>query len=333
MTRQKMIDLLAKYRRPGSPMYEHHFQGLPPKIVQKKNVPALLAILRDTHLPARVREHAAGALGEIGQERAVGPLIDALREPRIRRGASVALGRMKAREAADALKDLASRLRAARWALSQLGVGRTVGEVIDDLRSGHLRLIPQKLRSLPECMRQQVAAEVLRQLEQVVSSGSLGPEHRWLVTALQFLGSVDAGDVLTEALRQSIHLKNCCGCVRNRLMRALGAIRPPQAIPALADVVCQVENPVHKQLAAVCIEKTVKARGSETGPLLRGQRARLLRVFNRLKRAVATTRSPTPLKGLSYAGGRPRWSAAMDRATKAIRRVLKQCERVDQAAC
>jgi len=46
-------------------------------------VPKLIGILRDKGLPSIVREHAAGALGEIGDKRAVKPLIEALKERRL----------------------------------------------------------------------------------------------------------------------------------------------------------------------------------------------------------------------------------------------------------
>ena len=55
MTKQEMIEILAKCRRPGAPVFDHHFQKLPSALPQKQNVPALLGILSDTSLPAIVR--------------------------------------------------------------------------------------------------------------------------------------------------------------------------------------------------------------------------------------------------------------------------------------
>lgn len=60
MTRREMIQVLSKYRRPGSPVYDHHFPGLPAKIARKGNVRGLVGILRDAGLPAIVRQNAAG---------------------------------------------------------------------------------------------------------------------------------------------------------------------------------------------------------------------------------------------------------------------------------
>ena len=78
MRKQALIDALSAYRRPGSPMYRDHFQWLAPEVTSRSNATALRAILRDQTLPARVREHAAGALGETGDPSATPDLIAAL---------------------------------------------------------------------------------------------------------------------------------------------------------------------------------------------------------------------------------------------------------------
>jgi HEAT repeat protein len=64
-------------------LYDYHFRNLPSAVLGKENVPKLIGILRDKGLPSIVREHAAGALGEIGDKRAVKPLIEALKERRL----------------------------------------------------------------------------------------------------------------------------------------------------------------------------------------------------------------------------------------------------------
>ncbi len=78
MTRRQLIDALAKYRRPGTPNYEYYFRCLPAGVGDGRNVRTLLSILADERLPARIRDHAGGALGETRDKRAVGPLIGAL---------------------------------------------------------------------------------------------------------------------------------------------------------------------------------------------------------------------------------------------------------------
>lgn len=305
MTKQDMVRILASYRRPDTPVFAYHFRRLPPELLRKGNVRGLLAILRDTSLPPKVRDHAAGALGEIGDKRAVKPLVEALGEARLRRGAAVALGRMKAKQAAAPLKELAPRVNAARWALSELGLARSTEDVVDDLRMGQLRAIGPKIRKLSPQRAKPVSVEVQRRLAKVVGERPLSHQDSWLVTALQFLAPPEASSLVTAALGRAVRLRNCCGCVRNRLLRTVGEIRPTQAVPALVDMICRVDNPVHKQLAAVCIEKIVKARDGQATDLLLAQRARLRRELRRLQTAAGDARA--------------------DRAAKAVGRLLKRC--------
>ena len=90
---------------------------------------------KDMHgKPVRsVRLHAAEALGKIGDERAVEPLIEALNDEdaSVRRGAAVALGRLGAERAVEplieALNDEEGHVRrGAAVALGRLGYERAV---------------------------------------------------------------------------------------------------------------------------------------------------------------------------------------------------------------
>ena len=96
---QELLDVLSAYRRPDSPNYGLHFVDLPAEVKRKGNVRVLLSILADDGVPPMARQYAAGALGEIGDARAVESLIEALGQSKLRRGAAVALGRMRATEA------------------------------------------------------------------------------------------------------------------------------------------------------------------------------------------------------------------------------------------
>lgn len=237
MERQEIIDVLAKYRRPGTPVYDYHFRNLPSAILEKENVPKLIGILRDKGLPSIVREHAAGALGEIGDKRAVKPLIEALKERRLHRGVSVALGRMKAKEAIEYLKEIAPRSTAARWALSQLSLGETVEEVMSNLRYGPLRAINKKMKALPDPLRKKVQEEIVRQFREALSREDIhNPNNRdedWrlYVTALSTFQHDDAPKLLAETLERAWRQmgplvgleteQTCCGCLHNRTLRAL----------------------------------------------------------------------------------------------------------------
>jgi hypothetical protein len=273
-----MTDVLAAYRRPGSPNYGRHFVGLPDEVLQKRNVRALLGILGDESLPARVREYAAGALGEIGDRRAVGALIEALGEAGLRRGAATGLGRMKAREAAEALRELAPRVKAAHWALSQVAVPRTVEEAIEDLRTGQLRLIPRKLGSLPGPLRRKVEAGMVQRFAEALASGD--DDLRWYVTALMHFEHPDAAALLARTLEDSWRQMGptvgsrqkaaCCGCLHHRTLRALKTNPSPDAVPNL---VATVTNR-YRRHAAMALKRLRELDG---GGLSDGQIAGMLR--------------------------------------------------------
>lgn len=325
MTRQALIDALADYRRPGSPVYGYHFRRLPPEVTRKRNVPALLGILEDERLPPRVREHAAGALGEIGDQRSVSPLIDALDQPKLRRGAATALGRMKAKEAARRLRELAPKVSAARWALSQIASPTTHQGILDDLRNGQLRDIGPKTKRLSTRQASAISDELIRRLEEIVAQGSLSHEHRWIVTALQYLSPPKGADVAVEALGQAIDLHRCCGCIRNRLMRTLGEIRPPKAIPVLVNIICEVADPVHKHLAAVCIGKIIDEHDGQAAAALAERGSRVRAELARLERQLAETGATPPDTSWDRSRGTPRWAKSQQRAIRGIAHVLARC--------
>jgi hypothetical protein len=245
VTRREIARALAEYRRPGSPNYEYHFRRLPAEIVRKRNVRALVSILTDAGLPPLVREHAAGTLGEIGDERAVDPLVDALGDARLRRGAAVALGRMKAKAAAGALKALSAKVPAARWAFSQVGAAGSVEEAVDDMRSGQLRYISGKLASLPGELRKKVEQRIVRTLEADLERD--GVDLRWQVTALGAFRHRGAPALLARTLKRawrdmgpavgSGSKKRCCGCLHARTLRALKVNPSTEAVPNLVETV------------------------------------------------------------------------------------------------
>ena len=198
----------------------------------------------------------------------------------------------------------------------------SAGKEVSDLKEGRLRDIAAKIERLSGRERRQVADEIMRRLEEVVRYDALGPRHRWMITALQYLAPPEAADLLIRALLQSINMKNCCGCTQNRIMRALGAIRPPEAVPPLVDVVCREDSPAHKHLAVVCIGKVLKAHREQAEALLRHQRPRLRHALKTLKTALSRTRPVNPPKPWMHVPGSPGWSKAMERTIKAIERIL-----------
>jgi hypothetical protein len=184
-----------------------------------------------------------------------------LASPRLRRGAAVALGLLKAKRASKALESIAEREPAARWALAEIRVPATAAEVLDELQKGHLRQIPQTLRRLPETLRPKVEARVTGLFRNVVAGGGPTPGDRWLITSLQELAPQRAGTPVSRALHQANERqKGLCPSVRHRLLRTIRAILPPQALPALAETVCEGGNPAHVRMARLNIRRIVKAR-------------------------------------------------------------------------
>jgi HEAT repeat protein len=242
-------------------MYRYHFRNLPPEVLRRRNAAALRAILRDERLPDRAREHAAGALGQIGDGSSIPHLIAALGSRKLRRGAAVALGLLQAKRASKALESVAEREPAARWALAEIRVPLTAAEVLDELEKGHLRQIPRTLGRLPEALRPKVQARVTALFRSAVAGGGPTADDRWLITALQELAPQRSGALVSRALHHANEgQQDLCPSVRHRLLRAISAILPPRALPPLAETVCEGDNPAHVRMALLNIRRIVKAR-------------------------------------------------------------------------
>jgi hypothetical protein len=321
--RKSLVNALATYRRPGTPVYAYHFRNLPKEVLRQENAAALRAILQDGSLPPRVREHAAGALGELRDQRAVGMLIETLDNAKLRRGAAVALGLLRDKRAIPALEAVASRCKAARWALGQFDRSQPTDQLLADLRDGHLRDIARKMGHLPASQRRAVAEQALRELGDAVGMGDLRQEHRWLMTVLQDSDVPETDEVLAEALRLTALNRSICPTVSGRLLRVVGARQPTAAIPALVDVACQTENPGQAQMAIVCIEKILRSRDGAAA-LRADDRSRLERQLKELKRSRTRTPPVVPPRPWDRIPGSPGWFAAVQRAVKALERLLSQ---------
>ena len=199
---------------------------------------------------------------------------------------------------------------------------RGTDRILDELRGGKLREIGPRIARLSEAERRAVSREVCRRLDEVVSKRKLSPEHRWLVTALQYVAPREAGELAARTASQAARLKGCCGCTLNRSIRALAAIRPAGGIPALVDVIQEAGHPRHKHLAAACIAKIVKSGGSAAEEALAKERARLARALTRLEEEVAAAEPVMPARPWEQPAGSPGWYAAAERAVKGIGRVI-----------
>jgi len=249
-------------------------------------------------------------------------LIEALGSAATRRGAATALGLMKADEAREALAELAPKLNVARWALEEVSAPRTVDETLARLRDGALHRLGPQIAALDAEIRTQVSAALVRSLQSQVDEGYLDHSHRWMVTALQCLAPPEAAGVMAEAVRLSIETTNCCGCLRKRATWAAAAIGSPEAVPALAEMIVRLRRPQNVQQAAVCIEKLFEAQPEQVRPLLRERVGSLSSALAELESEATGTRRKTPTKAWDGSRGTPGWSAAMDRAVKAVGRVV-----------
>ena len=322
ISKARLVGLLEAYRRPGTPVFAYHFRGLPASVLKPENCGQLVAILGDQELPGRVRDHAAGALGQIGCREAIPSLIAALGSTATRRGAATALGLMKAEKAREALAELAPKLNVARWAYGEVSAPRSVDEALARLRDGHLHRIRPQIAALDAESRAQVSAALGRLLQAQLDEGYLDHSHRWMVTALQWLAPPEAAGVVAEAVRLSIETTNCCGCLRKRVTWAAAAVGSPEAIPALVEMIVRLRRPQNVQQAAVCIEKLAKARPEEALPMLGEHVGSLRSTLAELEIEVAGTRRKTPTTSWDGSKGTPRWEAAMQKAVRALARVV-----------
>jgi len=160
--------------------------------------------------------------------------------------------------------------------------------------------------------------------ETLPEADALDVSHCWLLTASQYLPpSSQISETLTASLSQTIDCPGEDIGLRARLLRSLSAVRPLQAISPLIDLICQIDHPGHQQLAAVCVEKILKEHGEEALQLLHKRREDLSRVLNDLKHQRATVRAFEPEKPWHHPPGSPGWFAEVERAIKALKRLLQ----------
>jgi hypothetical protein len=314
--------MLDAYRRPGTPVFAYHFRRLPEEVLRPQNCERLLGILEDETLSARVRDHAAGVLGQIGCRDAIPSLIAALGSTATRRGAATALGLMKAEEAGDALAELAPKLSVARWAHEEVSACQSVDEAVSRLRDGALRRIKPQVAKLDAEIKPQVSAAVTTLLQAQLDEGYLDHSHRWMITALQWLDPPEAAGVVTQALRLAIETTNCCGCLRKRATWTAAAIGSPEAIPPLVEMILKLRRPQNVQQAAVCIEKLAAKHPARVLPLLRERVDALTSALAELEDEADCAGRVEPATSWDGSTGTPAWSGAMSRATKAVRRVI-----------
>jgi hypothetical protein len=217
----------------------------------------------------------------------------------------------------------------AQWALEQvrpsLGAGDLSG-LIEDLQRGQLRAIRGKVEALGPSDRARLGRELTGWLEETLDAGELpGP---FVLTVLQYTAPADAAPALCRAL--SLAMCPDGRFIWSRLIRAVGAVTPLEAVMPLADAVCHPDVPPdHRQMAAVCLEKILSARGDAARRAVSSHRDRIARALAQLEQALCATPRVEPERPWHHYAGTPGWRAACKRALAAMRRLLSA---TDEAA-
>ena len=322
MTKQEMIEILAEHKRPHQWVFDTHFNRLPDSLVAKANVPRLISVLEDDSQSLTVRRNAAGALGRTGDQRAVAPLLAALSMGSTRRCAAIALGTMRAAEAAEALDALKSKDNAARWALSQLHLDLSDEEVIEALRTSYIHFIKPKTEKLSPEQRDAVSKKLCKELRKILKREELGDEHIWLVVSLRYLAPPGAAELLTEALRQRIGKQYAGITVHAR--RGVAQLLPLGAAGLLVDIVARGGD--HE--AAVTLRKLVEKHGTKALEALGPDVQRLKRGLRTVQRQLEKTPHREPKYGQDHGPGTARWRQGVERFAKALSRAVDTIEKV-----
>ena len=321
MTKQEMIEILAEHKRPHQWVFDTHFNRLPDAVVKKANVPRLISILEDDSQSVTVRRNAAGALGRIGDPRALAPLLAALGKGTTRRCAAIALGTMGAVEALEALEALKSRDNAARWALSQLDLERSDEEVIEALRTSYIHFIKPKVEKLSPAQRDAVSKALCKELRGVLKREELGDEHIWLVISIRYLAPPEGAELLTEALRQRIGKQYAGITVHAR--RGVAQLLPLGAAGLLVDLAARGDHE-----AAVTLRKLILKHGPKALEAIGRDVRRLKTKLRTVQRQLETTPHREPKYGQDHGRGTARWRQGTERFAKSLSRTLGAVEKV-----
>lgn len=191
-----------------------------------------------------------------------------------------------------------------------------VDETLRGLRSSGPRRIAAKLAELSAPLRRRVKARVLSALQKALAGRLSTRGAGWMLAAAGLLAPREAGALATQALEDSAREDDPAGN-RGTLLRLVSAIRPLEAIPALADIICLAGNPTHRELAAICIDKILDAHGPKAADLLRSHAPRLYRSLAQLCGGRAEPQTP------GRAAGSRGWRAAAGRVADALACLLR----------
>lgn len=229
-------------------------------------VPALITALQED-VNTYVRSAAAESLGHLGDEEAIFPLMDALRDPSsfVRRAAAIALGQLRAKEAQmallHALEDSNFYVRrAAINAVGKLGIRDLARVLLPLLQTEDARI----QRTTITALRRLGAVEAIPELIAMLEASMAAPTPRdlpvvkTLVIALGDLAAPTAVPVLLRVLRGYVG-------ARSLAAKALGDIGDPRACEVLVEVL--EDRSASLRLAALkslgslrCVETALRVR-------------------------------------------------------------------------
>ncbi len=240
-------------------------------------VPVLITALQED-VNTYVRSAAAESLGHLGDEEAIFPLMDALRDSSsfVRRAAAIALGQLRAKEAQmallHALEDSNFYVRrAAINAVGKLGIRDLARVLLPLLQTEDARIRRTTITALRRLGAVEAIPELIAMLESYMASPTPRdlPVVKTLVIALGDLAAPTAVPVLMRVLRGYVG-------ARSLAAKALGDIGDPRACVALVEVL--EDRSASLRLAALkslgglrCVEMvaTVRAFLSDPDPRIR----------------------------------------------------------------
>ena len=268
-----------------------------------------------------VRQAAAGALGQIGDSRAVAPLIVALKDPRSYWAAANALGRIGTpaiEPLSIALKDQDVNVRqAAAAALGQMGDARVIGPLISALGDQN----PGGREAAAKALGQMREPLVINPL--IAALGDQASRTMAVSTLIK------VGGPAVKPLAAALGDRNSDPEVRLAIVRALGDIRHRRAVEPL---IAALDDPSEKVRESViwCLGDFRDARA--VGPLVAALEDR----NERVRKAVAETldklawRPDSGAAGAAYWAAKSRWDMCVKIGAPAVEALITALETGDR---
>jgi len=227
-------------------------------------VPNLIILLKED-VNTYVRSAAAEALGHIGHNDAIFPLMDALRDPCsfVRRAAAIALGQMQAKEAQGALLNALDDgnfyvRRAAINAIGKLEIPDMSAVLMPLLSTPDLRIRRTVLIALRRLNAQEAVPQMMEMLKTYLASPNQRdlPVVKTLVVALGDLHSPAAVPVLADVVRGYVGARSLAASALGEIGGLEGG---PVLVEALADKSVNLELAALKSLGRIKYRKALPA--------------------------------------------------------------------------